>query len=259
VRKLTRRFRPQGTLGLIPEHTEMLSPSRGKQVPEAVVEALARLKALYDGFGYRALARIIWHKLDYRIDDKTIKRLWHHHPIPVQGELPFGAYHHHADRCQARLQVVKLSYQGWTKSSISHFMKVSRPTVDMWIRRFAVEPLAGLEDKSRAPKTTPRKVWLPLMIEIYHLQKRHPDAGEFRIWSLLANDDISVRTVGRVMALNKQVYDDIPHVLGTPAKKPPGPHPYKATYAHEYWFIDGRMMDFALDGVKWWSLMILDG
>src|SRR5436309_15584972 len=61
------------------------------------------------------------------------------------------------------------------------------------------------------------------------------------------------------MALNKQVYDAIPHVLGTPAKKPPGPHPYKATYAHEYWFIDGRMMDVALDGVKWWSLIILDG
>ncbi len=29
--------------------------------------------------------------------------------------------------------------------------------------------------------------------------------------------------------------------------------------AHEYWFIDGRMMDFALDGVKWWSLIVLDG
>ena len=65
------------------------------------------------------------------------------------------------------------------------------------------------------------------MIEIYHLQKRHPDAGEFRIWSLLANDDISVRTVGRVMALNKHVYDDIPHVPATQAKKPPGPIPTK--------------------------------
>ena len=108
VRKLTRRFRQQGMLALFPEHTELRSPSRGKQVPEAVVEDLARLKALYDGFGYRELARIIWHKLDYRIDDKTIKRLWHHHPIPVQGELPFGAYHYHTDRYQARLQVVKL-------------------------------------------------------------------------------------------------------------------------------------------------------
>ena len=116
--------------------------------------------------------------------------------MPVPGELSVGAYHRHADRYQARLQVVKLSYQGWTKRSISHFMQVSRPTVDLWIRRFEAEHFAGLEDQSRAPHTTPRKVWLRLMIEIYHLQKRHPDAGEFRMWSLLANDTFSVRTVG---------------------------------------------------------------
>ena len=243
VRHLTRRFRQQGTLGLFPEHTEIISPSRGKAVPEAVMEELARLKALYDGFGYRELGRILFHKMHERIDDKTVKRLWHQCPTPVQGELPFGGYHRHADRFQARLQVVKLYYQGWNKRSISHFMQVSRPTIDLWIRRFEAEHFAGLADKGRAPHTTPRKVWLPLMIEIYHLQKRHPDAGEFRLWSLLANDDISVRTVGRVMALNKQVYDDIPHVPGKLAKKPPGPHPYKATVPHEYWFIDGRMMD----------------
>jgi hypothetical protein len=50
------------------------------------------------------------------------------------------------------------------------------------------------------------------MVQVYHLQKGHPDAGEFRIWSLLAQPDISVRTVGRIMALNKLVYDDIPDV-----------------------------------------------
>ena len=37
------------------------------------------------------------------------------------------------------------------------------------------------------------------------------------------------------------------------------PHPFKATAAHAYWFIDGRMMDFALDGVRWWSLILLEG
>jgi len=97
------------------------------------------------------------------------------------------------------------------------------------------------------------------MVQVYHLQKAHPDAGEFRIWSLLAQPDISARTVGRIMALNKLVYDDIPHVA-TPGPKPtPQPHPYKAQYRHEYWFIDGRQMDFALDGVKWWSILILEG
>jgi hypothetical protein len=41
--------------------------------------------------------------------------------------------------------------------------------------------------------------------------------------------------------------------------KEAAPHPYKATAPHEFWFIDGRKMDFAIDGSKWWSLIILDG
>jgi len=259
VRKLTRRFRQQGILGLFPEHTEIISPSRGQQVPDAVIEELARLKALYDGFHFRELARIIHYKCTERIDDKTVKKLCQQSPGPVQGELPLGTYHSHPQRYDARLEVIKLYYQGWNKRSISRFLKVSRPTIDLWIRRFEAEHFAGLEDKSRTPHSTPRKVWFPLMVEVYHLQKRHPDAGRFRIWSLLARDEISVRTVGRIMALNKQVYADIPHVARQRRKKPAQPHPYKATHPHHYWFIDGRQMDFAFDGVKWWSIILLDG
>ena len=98
------------------------------------------------------------------------------------------------------------------------------------------------------------------MVEIYHLQKRHPDAGGFRIWSLRGNNDLSVRTVERIMALNRRVYTDIPgtEALHAPPAVPQ-PHPFKATVAHEYWFIDGRMMDFAIEGHRWWSLIILDG
>jgi hypothetical protein len=76
--------------------------------------------------------------------------------------------------------------------------------------RFEAEHFAGLVNRSRVPKAPARKIWLPLMVQVYHLQKAHPDAGEFRIWSLLARSDVSVRTVGRVMALNRLVYDDIP-------------------------------------------------
>jgi hypothetical protein len=258
VRDLLRRFRHQGMLGLFPDQTEIVIPSRGKSVPEAVVEELARLKALYDGFGYRELARIIWHKTQYRIDDKTVKKLWQQSAAPVQGALPFAPYHRHPNRYQARLQVIKLFYQGWTKRSISRFLHVSRPTVDQWIGRFEAEHFAGLVAQKSGPKS-PRKVWFPIMVQVYHLQKAHPDAGEFRIWSLLANDNISVRTVGRVMALNKQVYDDIPHTRKKAAKQPPQPHPYKATRPHQYWFIDGRMMDFEIEGIRWWSLIILEG
>ena len=100
---------------------------------------------------------------------------------------------------------------------------------------------------------------MPLLIAVYHLQKRHPDAGRFRMWSLLGQDDVSVRTIGRVMALNKRVYDDMPHVRRPRDKQAPQPHPYKAQSPHEIWFIDGRMMDFPLHGTKWWSIVMLEG
>ena len=204
VRDLPRRFRHQGMRGLFPEHTELVTPRRGKPVPAKVVEELARLKALYDGFGYRELTRILWHKTHERVDAKTVKKLWHQSPTPVQGELPLPTYHSHPQRYQGRLEVVKLYYQGWTKRSICGFLHVSRPTVDRWIARFEAEHFAGLLGRKPGPQS-PRKVWFPIMVEVYHLQKAHPDAGEFRIWSLLGREDRAVRTVGRVMALNRQV------------------------------------------------------
>jgi hypothetical protein len=259
VRTLHRRFRQQGMLGLLPGDVEVVRRGRAGTVPDDVREEIDRLKALYNGFHYRELARIVFCKCAYPLDDKTAKLLWHHSPVPTQHQLELWTYHTHPDRYHARLHVVKLYYQGWDKLSISRFLQVSRPTVDTWIARFEAEHLAGLLDKKRGPKDPPRKVWLPRMVQVYHLQKAHPDAGEFRIWSLLAQPDIAVRTVGRIMALNKLVYDDIPHVPKPGHKAPPQPHPYKAQHRHEYWFIDGRMMDFALDGVKWWSILILEG
>jgi transposase InsO family protein len=258
VRRLARGFRQRGMLGLLPADVEVAPRRRASPIPEAVRQEIDRLKALYDGFHYRELARILFIKFGEPIDHKTVKAMWHESPVSVQGRLDFLDYHAYANRSQARLQVIKLYFQGWNKGSISRFFHVSRPTVDAWIRRFEAEQFAGLADKKRGPKH-PRKVWLPLMVQVYHLQKAHPDAGEFRIWSLLARPDVSVRTIGRVMALNRLVYDDIPHVPKKGVKRTPGPHPYKASSRHQYWFIDGRRMDFAVDGVKWWSLIILEG
>jgi transposase InsO family protein len=259
VRTLQRRFRRQGMRGLLPADVEVVPRRRASPIPETVRQEIDRLKALYDGFHYRELARILFITFGAPIDHKTVKALWQESPVACQGHLALWDYHAHPDRYQARLQVIQLYYRGWDKVSISRFLHVSRPTVDAWIQRFETEHFAGLVDRSRAPKTPVRKMWLPLMVQVYHLQKAHPDAGEFRIWSLLARSDVSVRTIGRVMALNKLLYDDIPHVPKRGVRQAPGPHPYKASFRHQYWFIDGRRMDFALDGVRWWSLIMLEG
>ena len=260
VRRLKRRFELQGMLGLLPDSIEIVPTGRRRRVPDAVVQELTRLKGLYDGFQYRELARIILYKLNYRMSHSTVQRLWEALPPPAPPQLPLLDYHSFPDRPQARLQVIQLYFQGWTKRSISRFFHVSRPTINEWIERFERNNLASLADKSSAPHASSRKAWLPAMVEIFHLQKRHPDAGGFRMWSLRGKTDLSVRTVERIMAVNRQVYNDIPHVGRTRNRKTePGLHPFKASVAHEYWFIDGRIMDFALEGEKWWSLIVLDG
>ena len=275
VSRFKRRFEKQGMLGLIPGAVEVVPARRRRRVSDEVVEELRRLKGLYDGFGYRELARIILYKFNKRMSHSTIQRLWLDLSPPALEQLPLLDYHSHPERPQARLEVIQLYFQGWSKTNISRFLHVSRPTINEWIRRFETEDLASLDvedlanldandlkslaDGSHAPRITTRKVWLPLMLEIYHLQKRHPDAGRFRIWSLLGTPELHESTVGRVMALNKRVYPDIPHVAKKRRKKEPQPHPFKASVAHEYWFIDGRIMDFEIEGVKWWSIIVLDG
>jgi transposase len=259
VRTFLRRFRQEGMLGLLPADLEVAPRPRASRVPEAVRQEIALLTALDNDLQYREIVRIIFYKCGYRLHPKTAKRLWQQSQPAIQEALALGAYHGQGDRYQARVHVIKLSYQGWTKRSIRRIFHVSRPTIDRWMHRFAAEHCAGLVDKSFAPKAPARKVWLPLMLEVSHLQKRHPDAGGFRIWSLLGRTDLSVRTVERSMALNRQVYDDIPHRPLQDAPQDPRPHPYRATTPHEFWCIDGRKMDFASEGVKWWSLIILDG
>ena len=254
VRTLQRRFRQQGMLGLVPANLEVTPRGRAPRVPDAVRQELDRLKALYAGFHDRELARILFFTFGYPIHHNTVKQLWYQSPIRAPQPPAKGI----AYRAHARLQIVRLYYQGWDKVSLRRFMQISRPTVDRWITRFEAEHFAGIVDRHRGPPW-PRKVWFPVMVAVYHLQKRHPDAGEFRLWSLLARPNISVRSVGRIMALNKQVYEDIPHVrrrgpeVATPAA------PLQSRRPHEFWFIDGCMMDFALEGVRWWSLIILDG
>jgi transposase len=164
VRRFVRRFRQQGMLGLLPDDVEVAHRRRASRVPEVVRQELARLKGLYPGFQYRELVRIIFCTTGHRLSVHTIKKLWHHSPSAVQGELALENYHSQPDRYQARLQVIKLYYQGWTKRSISHVLHVSRSTVREWIRRFEAEHFAGLVDKSRAPKAPARKVWLSLML-----------------------------------------------------------------------------------------------
>ena len=52
-------------------------------MPDAVRQEIDRLKALYAGFHYRELARILFFTFGYPIHHNTVKQLWHQSPIPA--------------------------------------------------------------------------------------------------------------------------------------------------------------------------------
>jgi transposase len=112
VRKLTRQFQRRGMLGLLPNDVEVRGRERTTRVPDAIRQELDRLKTLYNGFHHRELARILFVTCGVSIDHRTVKTLWEESPVSCQEHLGLWDYHAHPDRYQARLQVVKLYYQG---------------------------------------------------------------------------------------------------------------------------------------------------
>jgi hypothetical protein len=75
VRTLQRRFHQRGMLGLISEHLQVTARGRAARVPDAVRQEVDRLKALYSGFHYRELARILFFTFGYPIHHNTVKQL----------------------------------------------------------------------------------------------------------------------------------------------------------------------------------------
>ena len=58
---------------------------------------------------------------------------------------------------KGRLAIVRECARGWTPAQVAAGMRISRATVHKWRRRFAAEGLAGLDDRTSRPHTSPRR------------------------------------------------------------------------------------------------------
>ena len=178
-------------------------------------------------------------------------------PVSPQERPERWDYHAYPDRAQARLAVVKRHSQGWDKVSISRVLQGSRPTVDAIRTRFDHEHFAGLADKRRGPEALARAGCLSWGRSTTS-RKRIQMPGSFGSGAY-SRSRTSRRAPWGIMALNRLVYEAIPQVRRKGSKPPPQPHPFQARRPHAYWLIDGRPMDFPLEGVTWWRLVLLEG
>src|SRR5579871_580272 len=195
-------------------------PTRKAEYPALTDAELATLCAMQFGrtVGYRTVARIVRRSL-----------------LPVGVERRYPRASEQPDAEQRRLAIIHLHVEGWKIKRIAEYLGVSRQTVHTTLRRWIEEGVAGLADKSHA-RTAPRKATFPVMDKIRALQE-NPGLGAFRMHAALKQLGITVSpaTCGRIMALNRQLYD---LSKPTPAPKPKKLMPFAAVRRHEFWSVD---------------------
>lgn len=166
---------------------------------------------------------------------RTVERVLRHYPLPSGIARRYPRYSETTAPEQRRLAIIHLHVEGWKVTRISQYLGVSRQTVHSTLRRWVEEGVAGLSDKSHARKT-PRKATLPVIAKVRGLQE-NPGLGAFRMHTALKQLGIAVSpaTCGRIMALNRRLYD----LSKPPAPpRPRKPMPFAAARRHEFWSVD---------------------
>lgn len=231
------RFNQGGICGLCPPDT----PRPPNTLPDQLKALILDLKAEHPSLRVNEIATICYARTGRRPDDKTIKRVLAEHPIPERTARRFPLYHQIANPAERRAVILRLHVEGWVKKAIADYLQCSRKTVHLTLQRWVTEGIGGLYNKSRAPRHPRRKVTLRIVDAVRRIQ-RNPEIGEFRVHAALKQQlgiDLSPRTCGRILALNRQLYAELRNESPPREKKP---MPFQATRRHEFWSVDIRYL-----------------
>jgi putative transposase len=196
-------------------------------------------------------------RFDHRPSPHTVERILAENTLSPPARRHYPPYHQIPDPVERRLAIVSLHSEGWSSTSIASCLEVSRVTVHATLRRWIDDGLAGMDDQSRAPKTRVRKTDLKAIAQVRTLQE-NPELGAFRIHTALKQIgiELSPRTCGRILALNRKLYQ-----LRGPQTQPRElkEMPFKVTRRHQYWTVDIRYLDMhTLDGGMIYVIAILE-
>ena len=103
-----------------------------------------------------------------------------------------------------RFELVREVDAGWTQTEVARRFRVSRQTVRKWLRRFREEGVAGLDDRSSAPRSHPRGTPAELERRICAV-RRTQGFGPHRIQWALGVARSTVYAVLRRRGLNRLV------------------------------------------------------
>lgn len=265
ITRWLRQFRDEGMPGLFPE-TEY---SREPYTPERVIVQLIFFKCCAPKAGDRELARVIHHLTGHQLHHLTVKSLcerfffWRHSDFQQLIRYPVPT-----DPQALRLEVVRLSKQGWTEVRVAELLRINRKTVRKWLRRAQQQSAPNddlqlsLLDLSRAPRHRQRKVYLGTIHIVLTLQKKYGYAGWFRIKGYLEQDYgiyLSPTTIKKIMALNRRVHLAPQRPVTIVEERDPREGPKKSRFPFERIFVDFRYLDAKPGGSQLYSCTLLEG
>ena len=215
----------------------------------AIRHMIVELKAEHPKLNANEIANIVYVRTGRRLGKHTPGRVLAEEVVPLKLSRLFDPYHETKDVREAREAVVALHLDGWSVKAIASYMRVSRTTVYRVLGRWIEEGDAGLEDRPPGRPRGVRKMDLATMDFIRRSQE-NPELGAFRVHAALVQKrgaEVSVRTVGRVMAVHRDLYG-----LGKPKRSPreKAEMPFRAKRRHEIWTADVRYVPHSIPNTK---------
>lgn len=229
--------------------------SSGTRLPPHIRATIVALTAEHPALNLREMATICYVRHGRKPNIQTIKRILAQTPARTV-ERRYPPFHDIADPVTRRIAIIRLHAEGWNAKSIADYLQTSRQTVHTTLKRWVEEGFRGLPNKSRAPLHPRRRADFTTLNAVRRLG-RNPHIGAWRVHAALKREGIrlSPRTVGRMLALNRELYH-LPRPSRSPREKKP--MPFRAAYRHQYWSVDIRYLDHQLGDGNVYVITVLE-
>ena len=175
LRRAAAAFDREGMVSLF-RPTRAQRADHHRSLPVPMRQLIVDLKADHPAFTLHELATICFVQFGRRPSHHTVKDVLADGPRPSQIGRRYPVYAEIADAAERRLVIIRLHAAGWTVTSISAYLQVSRKTIYALLKRWVAEGVRGLDDKSHANTHRPPTVPLRTRQTIRQLQE-NPGSG----------------------------------------------------------------------------------
>lgn len=148
----------------------------------------------------------------------------------------------------ARVLIVERHRAGWPQARVAEQLGVSRGTVAKWIARHEAEGLAGLEDRSSRPHSSPRRVSDEVEAQVLALRAERHRGAVFLAGEL----GLVASTVGRILARHQvPTLASIDAITGDPVRRRRGGPRYERRRPGELLHVDVKKLGRVPEGGGW--------